>query len=72
MTFRVSADLDRCQGHGKCMIACPAVFDSDEQGYVVVRIQDVPDSLRAAVQRCVEDCPEGALHADTSAVDSRR
>ena len=72
MTFRVSADLDRCQGHSKCMIACPTVFDSDEQGYVVVRTQDVPDSLRAAVQRCVEDCPEGALSADTSAVDSRR
>jgi ferredoxin len=65
MTFRVSADLDRCQGHGKCMIECPEVFDSDEQGYVVVRIQDIPDSLRAAVQRSVEDCPEGALQADS-------
>jgi ferredoxin len=26
---------------------------------------DILDSLRATVQRCVEDCPEGALHADT-------
>jgi ferredoxin len=65
MTFRVSADLDRCQGHGKCMIECPEVFDGDEQGYVVVRTPDVPDALRAAVQRSVEDCPEGALHLDT-------
>lgn len=65
MTFRVSADLDRCQGHGKCMIECPEVFDSDEQGYVVVRIQDVPGPLRAAAARSVEDCPEGALHLDT-------
>jgi ferredoxin len=65
MTFRVSADLGRCQGHGKCMIECPQVFDSDEQGYVVLRVQDIPDSLRAAVQRSVEDCPEGALHLDT-------
>jgi ferredoxin len=65
MTFKISADPDRCQGHGKCMIECPQVFDSDEQGYVVLRIQDIPDSLRAAVQRSVDDCPEGALHADT-------
>ena len=64
MTFRVSADLDRCQGHGKCMIECPEVFDGDEQGYVVVRVADIPDSLRAAVKRCVDDCPEGALRAD--------
>jgi ferredoxin len=47
------------------MIECPQVFDSDEQGYVVLRTQDIPDSLRAAVRRCVEDCPEGALHLDT-------
>jgi ferredoxin len=64
MTSKVSADLDRCQGHGKCMIECPEVFDSDEQGYVVVRIRDIPDALRGAVQRSVEDCPEGALHLD--------
>jgi ferredoxin len=63
MTFRVSADLGRCQGHGKCMIECPEVFDGDEQGYVVLRTQEIPDSLRTAVQRCVDDCPEGALHA---------
>ena len=36
MTFRVSTDLERCQGHGKCVIECPEVFDADEQGYVVV------------------------------------
>jgi ferredoxin len=65
MTFRISADLDRCQGHGKCMIECPQVFDSDEQGYIVLRVQDIPDSLQAAVRRSVEDCPEGALHLDT-------
>lgn len=62
MTFKVVTDLGRCQGHGKCMIECPEVFDGDEQGYVVVRVPDVPDTLRAAVQRCVDDCPEGALH----------
>ena len=65
MTFRVSADLDRCQGHGKCMIECPEVFDGDEQGYVVVRVRDIPDALTAAVKRSVEDCPESALRLDT-------
>ena len=61
MSFRVSTDLERCQGHGKCVIECPEVFDADEQGFVVVRAEEIPDSLRAAVQRCVDDCPEGAL-----------
>ena len=61
MTFKVVTEPGRCQGHGKCVTECPEVFDTDEQGYVVVRAVEIPDSLRAAVQRCVDDCPEGAL-----------
>jgi ferredoxin len=61
MTFKVVTEPGRCQGHGKCVTECPEVFDTDEQGYVVVRAGEIPDSLRAVVQRCVDDCPEGAL-----------
>ena len=61
MTFKVVTEPGRCQGHGKCVTECPEVFDTDEQGYVVVRAGEIPDALRSAVQRCVDDCPEGAL-----------
>jgi ferredoxin len=66
MTFKVVTEPGRCQGHGKCVTECPEVFDTDEQGYVVVRAVEIPDSLRAAVQRCVDDCPEGALDITTT------
>jgi ferredoxin len=59
MTFQVVADPGRCQGHGKCVIECPEVFDNDEQACMVMRVRDIPDALRPAVQRSVDDCPEG-------------
>jgi ferredoxin len=61
MTMQVSVDLDRCQGHGKCMLTCPEVFDEDEQGYPVVVVSDVPAKLQDAARRSAEDCPERAI-----------
>ena len=63
MTVRVQVDLSRCQGHGKCMISCPEVFDEDEQGYPVVAVEEVPTELVAAVNACIDDCPERAISA---------
>lgn len=61
MTFLVSVDVDRCQGHGKCMLECPEVFEEDVQGYAQVVLADVPAALQAAVRRCADDCPERAI-----------
>jgi ferredoxin len=50
-----------CQGHGKCLIDCPDVFDSDDEGFAVVRVAEIADELGPAVQRCIAGCPEGAI-----------
>ena len=65
MTVKVQVDLNRCQGHGKCMVQCPEVFDEDEQGYPVVAVSEVPDNLVSAVHECVSDCPERAITANS-------
>jgi ferredoxin len=61
MTMQVSVDLDRCQGHGKCMLTCPEVFEEDVQGYPVVLLPDVPEHLQSAARRSADDCPERAI-----------
>lgn len=61
MTFSVVIDPERCQGHGKCILDCPDVFDCDENGYGVVTVSAVGEELRAAVDRCVAGCPERAI-----------
>jgi ferredoxin len=61
MPFAVGIDRQRCQGHGKCMIDCPEVFDTDEQGYATLTQPDFADELVERVQQCVTGCPENAL-----------
>jgi ferredoxin len=52
-------DLDRCQGHARCVAFAPDAFDLDEEGYSSVspefeQIDDVPDRVRTAVASCPE------------------
>ena len=68
----VNVDLDLCQGHGKCYMVAPELFDyADDHGrakYVGGPIAPGSDEL-AQAERAVDSCPEYALklieHEDT-------
>ena len=55
MPFTVGIDRQRCQGHGKCMIDCPEVFDTDEQGYATLTQPDFADELEELLRRAADD-----------------
>ena len=59
--MKVKIDKDACQGHGQCVILCPDVFDDDDQGFGVVRSEDVPPSAEADCERAEASCPERAI-----------
>jgi ferredoxin len=61
MTMHVSIDLAKCQGHGRCAILAPEVFDVDDLGKAKVIANPVPEEARAAVAEAVFSCPEGAI-----------
>ena len=58
-TVRVVADRDVCIGAGMCVVADDAVFDQDDEGLIVLLVEQPPDG--AAVRRAVATCPSGAL-----------
>lgn len=62
--MRVRVDAAACQGHGQCVMICPEVFGADEQGFAVVRREDVPAALADAVRRAALQCPERAVQID--------
>ena len=60
--MRVHVIVERCVGHGMCMMACPEIFAlNDEDGTAIVLQPDVPPDLEDAVDHAVRGCPEQAV-----------
>jgi ferredoxin len=57
----VVVDADRCVGHGRCYTLAPAVFDADELGHSIVRIEAVSGELAAQAADAEQNCPEAAI-----------
>jgi ferredoxin len=57
----VSVDENLCQGHARCNLICPEVFDLDEAGFAVVLTPHVAPEHEAKVKEAVINCPERAI-----------
>jgi ferredoxin len=58
---RVCVDPDRCEGHGRCYTLAPDVFDADEVGHAIVRIENVSGEFEAQAVDAERNCPEQAI-----------
>ncbi|HXQ59581.1 MAG TPA: ferredoxin [Acidimicrobiales bacterium] len=59
--MRIKLDDDRCQGHGRCYVLAPDLFDADDYGHCVLLVDEVPAGREDAARTGVENCPEQAL-----------
>ena len=59
--MKISADREVCISAGNCVMAAEAVFDQDEDGIVVLLVDDVPDGEEDHVRKAVKLCPSQAL-----------
>jgi ferredoxin len=57
----VQADRDVCIQAGNCVMVADAVFDQDDDGIVVVLVDEVPDEEADRVREAVKLCPSQAL-----------
>ena len=62
--MRVRIDQSLCAGHGRCFSLAPEVFDYDEEGFGVLRLETVTPDLEAAARRSAGACPERAIAVD--------
>ena len=61
MSFKVVVDLDVCQDHGQCVFAAPEVFELDEEGHLVVLVDEPDESLRSVCEDAADVCPVQAI-----------
>jgi ferredoxin len=60
--MKITLDRAACQGHNRCYLLAPEVFDVDDEGYALVRIDgDVPAELEEKARLAAENCPEYAI-----------
>ena len=60
--MKLEWNQDRCVGQGLCYAKAPELWDSDDDGYAVLRIPgDIPPELHDAARTSAKSCPEFAI-----------
>jgi ferredoxin len=58
--MRVNVDMSRCDKHGQCAIAAPAVFELTDD-MKLVYLPEVDESMRDLVVTASDVCPTAAI-----------
>ena len=60
--MRIAFDQSLCQGHNRCYSLAPELFDVDDMGTAILKIEgDIPEELHDKAQLCADNCPEYAI-----------
>ena len=59
--MKVCVDPTLCNGCGPCVDICPEVFELDQDGIAVVKIDQIPADLEEACQEAADNCPTEAI-----------
>jgi ferredoxin len=63
----LTVDPERCQGHGRCVLINPALFDMNDEGIAVVLDPEPTGAAVADAERAIGNCPEQAIAWDGQA-----
>ena len=60
--MRIVYDRSACQGHNRCYLLAPELFDVDDEGYAILLVEgDVPTELEDKARLAADNCPEYAI-----------
>jgi ferredoxin len=64
VAMKIKADFDLCESNGVCVGMAPDVFDLDDDDYLVILQEDVPEERREEMRQVVSSCPKSALSVE--------
>lgn len=60
--MKIKYNRDACQGHNRCYMLAPELFDTDDEGYAILLVDGtVPPELEEKAQLAADNCPEYAI-----------
>jgi ferredoxin len=62
--LRITIDDEKCIASGACVLACPEVFDQDEDGIVTLVDSSPSDLLYERVAEAAAACPASVIHVE--------
>lgn len=63
--MKITYDRSACQGHNRCYLLAPELFDVDDEGYAILLVEgEVPAELEQKARLAVDNCPEYAITVD--------
>ena len=59
--MKARVDPELCNGCGPCVDICPDVFELNEEGIAVVKVDEIPAELKETCGEAVDNCPTEAI-----------
>jgi ferredoxin len=60
--MKIKVDHDKCQGHNRCFVMAPQLFELDDEGYAFASGDGtVPPEEEENARLAAENCPELAI-----------
>ena len=56
-----TVDVEACTGCELCVDTCPEVFEMNDDGIAVVKLNPVPPEAQASCQEAADGCPSEAI-----------
>ena len=62
--MKTKVNKDQCIGCGSCTVIASDVFEIDDDGLAVAKVEEVSDEAKEEVRDAAESCPTSAIEVE--------